>query len=650
MSAIGGLLRFDGQPVARRDLERMANALRPHGPDRSDVLVNDTIGFVHVLMRMTPEDLFERQPMRGAGGALFAADLRLDNRDDILGRLGVPVQQAASWPDSRVAFSAWEKFGDDVWTLLHGPFGIAVWDPRKHTLTLARDHLGLSPLMYYRTKDFFAFATMPKGMFALPDVPRELNEEKMADFLVLNHFGMRTTFYRDVFRVLPAHRMTVSAQGASAEHRYWSVKNVPQIRMKTNQDYADGLRECLDRSVRQQMRSAHPIAAMLSGGLDSSSVAALAARALGEKGQRLAAFTHVPREGFDGPVPRGRYADEKPYVEEIRKLAGNIDVTYVPNDKVDDFADLERMFLLMEAPVRNPSNMGWVLEIPKLARAQGCRVLLGGQWGNYTISWGGWSQAAKHMLSGRLITAYRQWMLYYENSSDSPGTVFRKLFVEPLVPDRIAKWAWERRRGKGPAYLAHAPVMPDYIKAIGVETRANADGHDFRYRMMYDERIKLLTPVDYFGEWQAGTQALSGVETRDPTADIDVVTYCFGVPPEQYLAEDIDRSLIRRAMWGLLPEVVLTNSEMGLQSPDWYEKLAARRDTMLGEIEELRGSPLASKAIDLDRLKRAIENWPKDGWQRLDVIEEYHLALTRGIGGARFLRWHETANRAGSNS
>jgi asparagine synthase (glutamine-hydrolysing) len=308
------------------------------------------------------------------------------------------------------------------------------------------------------------------------------------------------------------------------------------------------------------------------------------------------------------------------------------------------------MFLLMEAPVRNPSNMGWVLEIPKLARAQGRRVLLGGQWGNYTISWGGWSQAVKHLLRGRWITAYRQWMLFYENSSDSRATAFRKLFIEPLASDGLAQWVWERRRGKGPAYLEHAPVMPDYVKALGVEQRAKTDGHDFRYRALHDERAKLLTPIDYFGEWMAGGTAFSGVETRDPTADMDVVAYCFGVPPQQFLAEEIDRSLIRRAMWGLLPEAVLTNSAMGLQSPDWYEKLEARQPTMLREIEELRQSPLASKAIDLDRLKRAVENWPRGGWHRVDVINEYHLALTRGIGGGRFLRWHETTNRTGSNS
>jgi asparagine synthase (glutamine-hydrolysing) len=596
-------------------------------------------------MRMMPEDMFDRQPLRGASGAIISADLRLDNRDEMLARLRVPPQDALAWPDSRIVLLAWERFGDDVWTMLRGPFAAAIWDARNRKLTLARDPIGLNVVMYHKTGNFFAFATMPKGLFALSDVPRAFSEEKMADFLVLNHADHRTTFYQNILRVPPAHMTTVSADGAISERQYWSAADVPRIRARSDEDYAQGLRECLDRAVRRQMRSAHPIGCFLSGGLDSSAVAALAARALGEKGQRLAAFTHVPRKGFAGPVPSGRYADETPYVEAIRGMAGNIDVTYVHNDEVDDFVDLERLFTLLEAPVRNPSNLGWVLAIPRLARAQGKRVLLGGNWGNMTISWNGWSQCADHLLRGRLLTAYKQWRLYYDMTIESPSVVFRRLFIEPLASTGLGEWAHRRRHGKDPPWKRHAPIRPDYAAAMRVDARARVAGHDFLYRTGRRGRVTGLNPMDNFGDWQAAEQAFHGVQTRDPTADVDVVSYCFGVPPEQFLAEGIDRSLIRRAMWGLLPEVVLANRMIGLQSPDWYEKLDVRRETLLADVAELRTSALVRKAIDLDRLEKMLSNWPKGQWHRRSVIDEYHLALTRGISGSRFLRWVESANR-----
>jgi asparagine synthase (glutamine-hydrolysing) len=297
MSGIAGVLRWGGPAVARRDLERMANALRPHGPDRSAVAVADNIGLAHVLMRITPEDQFDRQPFQGPSGAMITADLRLDNRDDILTEIGVAARDAIAWPDAQIVLTAWEKIGDAVWPKLRGPFAVAIWDPRGRVLTLARDHLGLSVLMWHKGEQFFAFASMPKGLFALPDVPRELNEEKFADFLVLNHADHATTLYRQIFRLPPAHAATVAADGSMAQHRYWSTADVKPIRLGSDQAYADGLRECLDRAVRRQMRSAHPIGSHLSGGLDCSSVSVLAARALAERGERLAAYTQVPRAG-----------------------------------------------------------------------------------------------------------------------------------------------------------------------------------------------------------------------------------------------------------------------------------------------------------------------------------------------------------------
>jgi len=645
MSGIAGLLRLDGRTVTRPDLERAANALRQYGPDRSEIMTGGRIGLVHVLMRMTPEDRFDRQPWRGASGSLITADLRLDNRDDVLARIGIAPRNAMAWPDSRVLLAGWEKLGDDIWPLLRGPFAVAIWDPRSRALTLARDHLGLNVVMWHRSQRFFAFATMPNGLFAFAGVPRELSEEKLADFLVLNHADHEATIYRDVFRVPPAHVMQVGPDGSTKQRRYWSPTEIKPVRLSSDQAYADGLRACLDLAVRRQMRSAHPVGCLLSGGLDSSSVAALAARALAEKNERLVTFTGVPRRGFDGPVPAGHYADETPYVEAIARAVQNVDVTYVRNDASDAFAELERFFIAMEGPVRNPANLGWILEILRQAHAQGRRVLLGGLFGNYTISWNGWSQAVTHLKHGRLLTAYRQWDLYYRRTPYSRWNALRRLFIEPLVPAQLGNWADRRRHpGRMAAWQDHAAIRPDFAAAMAVNVRAQKAGHDFLYRMRHDERIRGLTRVDYVGDWHAAEKAVTGIEVRDPTADIDVISYCYGVPPEQYLAEGVDRSLIRRAMWGLLPEMVLTNRLSGLQTPDWYEKLESQRGELARQIAELSESALVRRVIDLVRLERAINNWPTGCWHTTKVFQEYNLALTRGVAGGRFLRWFEAAN------
>jgi asparagine synthase (glutamine-hydrolysing) len=221
----------------------------------------------------------------------------------------------------------------------------------------------------------------------------------------------------------------------------------------------------------------------------------------------------------------------------------------------------------------------------------------------------------------------------------------RKLLVEPLLPDWLGNWADRRRHpNRMAAWQDHAAIRLDFAAAMGVDVRAQKAGHDFLYRMRPDERVKALAQVDYAGDWHAAEKAVTSVEVRDPTADIDVISYCFGVPPEQYLAEGIDRSLIRRAMWGLLPEMVLTNRLSGMQAADWHENLESQRGELARQIAELSESALVRRVIDLVRLENAIKNWPTGGWNTSEVFREYNLALMRGVAGGRFLRWFESAN------
>ena len=647
MSAIAGILRLDGQPVDRRHLERMTGALRAHGPDRRGVYAAGEIGLAHLLMQLTPEDLFDRQPLRGASGAVMAADVRLDNRDDVSSALALDRDEAKMASDSALVLAAWERWGDEVWARLRGPFAAAIWNPDKRALTLARDPMGLGLVVWHRGPRFFAFATLPKGLFALPDVPREISEEKFADFLVLNHAEHETTLYRDVFRLPPAHIAGIDTTGRVQMRRYWSADDITPVRLKSDEAYAEAMREQLDRAVRRQLRSVHPVGCFLSGGLDSSSVAALAARALAEQGKRLAAYTQVPRKGFDGRIGHRGYIDETPFVEAIRQALPTIDVTYVDNSACDDFAELEGVFHATDMPVRGPTNLGWYMQIIRLARANKQRVLLCGDFGNATISWDGWAQAADHLVAGRLWAAYRVWRQLYRASSNSRWTVFRWLFVDRLTPARFAAWATRLSHPRSPApWQYHAAIRPDFAAAMGVEARARRVGHDFLYRRhtSWRERTAALMPVDYRGEWYAGALAAHGVEMRDPTSDLDVVSFCLGVPVEQFLVEGVSRSLVRRALWGILPPKVLANRRRGAHAPDWFEKLGRRKAAMEAEIADLDRSVLARKAIDLDRLRTAVREWPSENGNDRQILDEYQLALPRGLAMGRFARWFERTN------
>jgi asparagine synthase (glutamine-hydrolysing) len=644
MSAIAGILRFDGKPADRRDVERMMNTLRSYGPDRSGTHMAGPISLGHVLMRMTPEDSLDAQPVRGASGAVMVADLRLDNRDDLTTALGLDPQRAMVSPDSAIVLAAWEKWGNDIWARLRGPFALAIWDARNRLLTLARDPVGLRALCYYHGPNFLAFATMPKALFSLPDVPRELNKRKIADFLVLNHSDTQASVYQDIFRLPAAHTAVINVEGERTKRRYWGEENIVPVRLGSDQEYADAMRERLDRAVRRQLRTTHKVGCMLSGGLDSSAIAALAARALAEQGKRLPAYTQVPADDFNRPNTPTQCFDERPYVEAIAAMTGSIDVTYVRSGECDDFADLERVFEASDGPVHNPQNMGWFLQIYRLAHGNDQRVLLTGVTGNATISWEGWDQAIDHLARGRLWTALKQYALLYRLSMRSPLGAFQQLFVESSPAARIARWT---RRP------SHSAISAQFAKEMQVIDRAHQDRRKRPVKLgssTLAHRVRLITNMESNGEWQAGMLALYGVDTRDPTADLDVVEFCLGIPDEQYLAEGIDRSLVRRAMWGLVPRSVLTKRKRGIQAADWFGKMSRTKDILSEEISDLRKSALAAEAIDLEQLDRLLRNLPGQFPRTRADKEAYELALPRGLGIGSFLRFFERNNLSGGLS
>ena len=133
--------------------------------------------------------------------------------------------------------------------------------------------------------------------------------------------------------------------------------------------------------------------------------------------------------------------------------------------------------------------------------------------------------------------------------------------------------------------------------------------------------------------------ALHGVDLRDPTADLDVVEFCLGIPSEQYLAEGIDRSLVRRAMWGLLPGAVLVKRKRGLQAADWLTKIKRSSDAVDQSIKRLRSSELAAEVLDLERLQTLTADLGhvSDALSS-KVIDQYLAAVPKALAIASFLK------------
>src|SRR5688572_22094530 len=220
MSGIAAVVHLDGSAVPQSEVERLANVLKPYGPDRQRVLTCGNAAFVWCLHQLTPEDSFERQPLLFANRFVMLFDGRIDNRTELSTALDIPAIELPSMPDSMIALRLFERWGERSFARIVGVFAIIVMDQQDRNLICVRDHLGLRVLHYYRSPKRFAVATIPEALFALSWVPRALNKDKLGDALVQRGLNGETTYYQEINRVLPGSVVRVRGQSFSKE-RFW---------------------------------------------------------------------------------------------------------------------------------------------------------------------------------------------------------------------------------------------------------------------------------------------------------------------------------------------------------------------------------------------------------------------------------------------
>jgi asparagine synthase (glutamine-hydrolysing) len=604
----------------------------------------------------TPEDRFERQPLLSSGGhRVLVSDARIDNRDELARAWSVGPSTVERCPDSAFVARALDTWGDDGPSRLRGAFAFVQWDRRAGRLLLARSPLCERPLFYHSSARTFAFASMPKGLFALGLIARALDERFLADYLAFERFEPGRTFYQNVHRLPPGHVLAVTATGARA-WPFWRPESHRELHLPNDEAYVGAFEELYSQVVRDALRSEGRVGLMLSGGLDSSSVAAMAAPLLSRAGRRLATFTEVPSPGFSDPIIEGRYADETPFVQSLARRYDNIDLTLIRTNGRFFLDDLDRMFEAAELPFGGPSNLVWWDALMATARNQGVRVLLTGLGGNQTISWDGFGALCQMIGRGRWRDALKEARAV---SRDYGGTsVLRTLVSSGVLPWMPTPIYLAIHRLKSPRlphassrhpWRAWSAVRPAFEVEHRVGTRARAKGPDSRLRLRPDTRVARREFLQRIGEFSdgffAGCEARFDLDVRDPTADTRLVEFCLSLPEDQYLRNGQSRWLIRRAMANRLPSEILDNRQRGLQAADWFARALPHQDRMLAELARFGESRLARGAIDLPRLRRLVEAMPSAPRGDVGTMRDYRGALEQGLMTGRFILWVDRSGR-----
>jgi asparagine synthase (glutamine-hydrolysing) len=193
-------------------------------------------------------------------------------------------------PDSGLIAQAYRKWGRECPVILVGDFAFAIFDGNRKEIFCAVDHTGNRTLYYYSSPKVFAFATLIKPLFALGEVSRKYSEEWICDFLsipsVMHQIDSELTLYRDILMLPAGHSLTIG-KDRIIKKAYWTVGKQKELRLKSDQEYEEALRHILGQAVKSRLRSKKPVGIMLSWGLDSASIACLAAEELKKKNKKL---------------------------------------------------------------------------------------------------------------------------------------------------------------------------------------------------------------------------------------------------------------------------------------------------------------------------------------------------------------------------
>jgi asparagine synthase (glutamine-hydrolysing) len=601
MCGIAGIVSFDGSPVHRDEVAVMCAAMRHRGPDDQGIHVDG--GCALGMRRLSIIDLRTgHQPIANEDGSIWAVlNGEIYNYRELRQELVRRGHTLSTSSDTEVLVHLYEDHGAACVDRLRGMFAFAIWDGRARRLLLARDRLGIKPLYYGWVGRRLVFASELKALLELPGLERRLDLSALNHVLTFLHTPRDRSILLGVRKLEPAHVLWVSPGERLHIERYWNVRFEPTPPARAP-ELLEELRELLDQAVRVHMVSDVPVGAFLSGGVDSSSVVALMARA-----------SSRPIKTFSVGFLEKDYS-ELDYARLVARAYGtdHHEIVLEP----DVLPSLEDLIWHLDEPFGDSSAIPTYV-VSKLAGRE-VKVVLTGDGGDELF--GGYDRYTVERRERRL-----DWM---------PAPMRALLgHAGDALPAHARGRAFLRHRALAGAerYLAAQTLFsleerldlfcPDARPADLDEPHQEAaalldDGPGERHWLsrLQDLDLHSYLPLDILTKVDRMSMAHS-LETRVPLLDHPLVELAARIPPDLQVHGPTTKYLFKRALQGIVPDTILARPKQGFAVPlgRWFRgKLRElARDVLLDargrqrgifdprQVEALLDAPARGRDLDL---------------------------------------------------
>jgi asparagine synthase (glutamine-hydrolysing) len=573
--------------------------------------VQGPIALGHCALNATPLSGTDRMPLLDeAAGLGLSFDGRIDNRDELISQLDTSGFDPAALTDAELVLAAYRKWGDESPEHLLGDFSYAIWDQPRKRLFCARDHLGVRPFFFALVDDTFICATEISALLELPGLKREIDLAFVAARLTRKCIEIDDTLYRQISRLPMAHCMTVS-QGDVRRRRYWDIDSGKQIRYRTDDEYGEHFRELFFDAVTRRLRSNGPVAAMLSGGLDSSGIVCTAQRIRQEQHIREPRF-----ETFSMVFDRLSLCDERPFINEVIRSSG-VTANFHVGDR--DLAEAAIARRKIHPGLLYTPQASFLSVMFDRIKAGGFSVLLDGKGGD-ELAGDGFRHLKGLMLSGKWLALAALVRESAGNLEIPPRQLFFEQLFRPLVRTAIplrVRTVYRQLKSLVQGNPKSGIVLEGALDWTGARALIDAPPRipEFASPIHSDMYSAIFTG------WGPGIMteqyellvACSGIELRQPFRDRRLVEFAFAVPPEQLWRDARSRFAFRTAMKALLPEKVRHRQGKGAFLPQYDSVLAG------SQAEEVRAlfenSVLARLGMtdenEVQNLVKAYQSTPK---------------------------------------
>ncbi len=548
MSGICGVLNFDERLAGAPELRAMSAAMAHRGVERH---FRDA-SFGCAVRDWAPGDAEApalAQVCRDDRWVI-AFDGRLDNRDDLLARLG-DHHLRADTPDENLALSAYARWGEAAPDYLLGDFALAAYQTATRMLCLARDAMGVRPLYYQQGPTHLLFGTEVKALLAHPEAHVAPCDACIADFYfnaLMSEDTQGLTVFDQVFSVLPGHQVVVRGREARTR-RYWDFDPGARIRLASPGAYAEAFREHFEQAVSRRLRSAAPVGVSLSGGVDSSSIFCVAEH-----------LRHQGRGHAQSPVgvtytpPPGSKADEEAFLRAV-EVATGLQSHRFPHPQLGMVDEVDRGVWHVEVP---SLDMEWTSDqaFNRFVRSKGVRVLLSGDWGDQFLADDGY--LLDLVEQGAWREAWRQARGFGEWLSVTDASYFTTRLLRGLVVRHLPMAVLRRLRRARQRLAARRDVRGWYTDAFRrsaerppVRVPAGFTAHGASLYREARSRYAVFCL-----EWHNKAGAIEGLEHAFPFLDRDLVAFLMAIPGDVLCAGGVPKALLRESLRGVLPEAI----------------------------------------------------------------------------------------------